>query len=106
MFFFFSSLQDFHPGTVCEVITSSRTGQMVIVREVRVCIWAHEAKPLRTKINSRGREVVEYDPACVTSPFAPGDLRIITGDERAQITGPLYKSYSKGSWSFRTLFLK
>ncbi|KUP24903.1 hypothetical protein AWJ19_03175 [Paenibacillus sp. DMB5] len=81
MFFFFAETAQFRRGLVCRVTTGSSTDKMVVVQHVSVSdgettLWCYENKPVTRRINHKGISVIDFDPACVTSPFSPRFLEI------------------------------
>lgn len=82
-FFFFFDREKIRPGTVCKV-SNSRNGPdfTVVVHQAGYkmqhgdedILWAYENKPVRFRINNRGKTVIEFDPACVLSAYRYEDL--------------------------------
>lgn len=85
MFFFFFFEEDrerYKPGTVCRVIGDERKeGMEVVIHQVYsrpngLSLWCYENKPVRYRINQRGEKVIDFDPACVMSPYSPENLEL------------------------------
>jgi hypothetical protein len=92
MFFFFFDQIEFRPGQRCEIVKNDprhitmpllfpdRIGEKVIIStgtKHSDYVWAHDFRPVTYRTNSRGREVVEFDPRCVISPFPKDSLRVM-----------------------------
>jgi len=77
MFFFFFTDHIFKPGDVCRVSTGFYIEKMVVVHQVsKEIIWCYENRPVKYKINRKGERVIDFDPACVMSPYTPESLEI------------------------------
>lgn len=77
MIFFFYS-KEFEPGTVCHVLNGYRNaGKSVVVHQVQEgMLWCYENRPVTYRVNRKGERVIDYDPACVTTPYSPDELEI------------------------------
>jgi hypothetical protein len=85
MFFFFE--QAFKPGVVCRVIGGSDEGKMVVVHQIfENMLWCYDNRPVTHRINRKGQKVIDFDPACVLSPYSPGQLEV-TNDIPLQQSG-------------------
>lgn len=77
---------EFCPGRRCEIVSvhhpcfSENIGKHVIVTKVNAdfrCVWAHDDKPVRYRINRNGRRVLAYDPRCIQTIYAMASLRLL-----------------------------
>lgn len=80
-FFFFFNDQEYKPGMVCRVVRGWEKDKKVVIHQVRshpdgLSLWCYENKPVTYRINGKGNKVIEFDPACVMSPYSPSDLEI------------------------------
>ncbi|MGF6356143.1 hypothetical protein ABIE27_004058 [Paenibacillus sp. 4624] len=74
MFFFFFEIKR---GTVCRVISGRDEGKLVVAHQVHFeMLWCYENKPVKYRINRKGEQVIEFDPACVTMPYSPDELEV------------------------------
>jgi hypothetical protein len=86
MFFFFGD-ERYKPGTVCRVISGRSEGKKVVIHQVlSESIWCYDNRPVTHRINRRGERVIEFDPACVMSPYSISELEI-TNDIPVQEDG-------------------
>ncbi|KEQ25556.1 hypothetical protein ET33_02210 [Paenibacillus tyrfis] len=55
-------------------------GKQVVVHQITDgALWCYENKPVRYRVNKRGDRVIDFDPACILSPYSPENL-IVTDD--------------------------
>lgn len=85
MFFFFDN-EGYKPGTVCRVSGRSEGKKVVIHQVLSGSIWCYDNRPVTHRINRNGERVIEFDPACVMSPYSIKDL-VITNDIPVQEDG-------------------
>lgn len=77
--------REFYPGARCEVtkvkhpVLDKNIGNIVKIDTIYESgmVLAHDDKPIRYRYNSRGRQVVEYDPACIKTIYHADDLRLL-----------------------------
>lgn len=77
MFFFFETQNPnestYWPGLVCRLKKDSN--RKVVIHEISGrTAWVYENIPVRYRINSKGRLVIDFDPSCVLSPCRLEDL--------------------------------
>lgn len=97
-FFFFLDESRLKPGTVCRVLGRDE-GKTVVVHKVYslpdgLSLWCYENRPVRYRINRSGDKVVDFDPACILSPYRIEDL-VITDEVPVQ-DGGWGASYRRG----------
>lgn len=75
MIFFFYS-REIEPGTVYRVLNGHRNaGKSVVMHQVQEdMLWCYENRPVTYRVNRKGDRVIDFDPACITSPYSPDYL--------------------------------
>lgn len=77
MTFLFFYFEEFQPGMVCRLKRGMDKGKMVVVHKVQEdMLWCYDNRPVKYRTNRRGEKVVEFDPACVMSPYSADNLEI------------------------------
>ncbi|MNO15497.1 hypothetical protein D3C76_51630 [compost metagenome] len=77
MFFFFGT-DRYKPGTVCRV-TSVRRGidkKVVIHQVLGESFWCYDNRPVTHRINRSGKRIIDFDPACVLTPYNVDELEV------------------------------
>lgn len=91
-FFFFDSAKElFKPGTVCRIKGQKDNEPSVVVHQVYtlpdgISLWCYQNRPVTYKLNRKKQKVIDFDPACIMSPYSPEDL-IITNEPVLQDGG-------------------
>ncbi|WP_144940155.1 hypothetical protein [Paenibacillus sp. 32O-W] len=78
MFFFFfdDDRVKYQPGTVCRVVGRDE-GKTVVIHQISEdTLWCYENRPVRHRINRQGVKVIDFDPACILSPYGYDVLEI------------------------------
>ncbi|MDM5278819.1 hypothetical protein QUF95_15580 [Paenibacillus silvae] len=77
MVFLFFYFEEFKRGMVCRVNRGLNEGLTVVVDKVdEDMLWCYENKPVTHRLNSRGKWVIDVDPACFTSLYKRDMLNI------------------------------
>lgn len=77
MFFIFFFYDEFKRGMVCRVTRGRDEGKRVVVDKVeQETLWCYENKPVTHRVNGKGVRVIDFDPACVLTPYSPKNLEI------------------------------
>lgn len=101
MFFYFEPAE-FHVGQACKIVEvnhhtfSDRVGRNVIITKVMEedrMVFAQEAKPIKYRVNRRGRTVTEFDPRCVETIYSFDELEAIPEHEAKKLLSSLSLSY-------------
>ncbi|MOA48737.1 hypothetical protein D3C78_1715230 [compost metagenome] len=59
------------------MVSGRDEGKKVVVHQiVGNALWCYENRPVKYRINRNGDKVIEFDPACVMSPYSPNNLEI------------------------------
>jgi hypothetical protein len=68
-------------GSRCRIIETrfpKELGNIVIISKIsETCVFAYDDKPIRYKINARGKKVVASDPRCVQSLYGYNQLQLL-----------------------------
>ncbi|EIP3206722.1 protein klcB [Salmonella enterica] len=84
--------KEFYVGARCEIVSvhhpvfAKNIGTIVKIVTIydSGCVEAHEDKPIRYRINRRGTQVVDFDPACVRTFYNIDQLKLLEDNKTGE----------------------
>lgn len=62
---------------VCRVVRGRDEGKKVVIHQIHEeMLWCYDNRHVEYRTNRNGDKVIDFDPACVMSPYSPENLEI------------------------------